>query len=118
MHWHPVTMDEVERMGGNCAICWGSIGYHGAEGLVDQHDYDHDGYSRFDKRGTHDYKNYHNKHFKHDRGRHLGWYKKPYGLYKKHYDWHRKPYYGYRDHGYSYFDNDGWELILRLSDDF
>ena len=43
MHWHPVTMDEVERMGGNCAICWGSIGYHGAEGLVDQHDYDHDG---------------------------------------------------------------------------
>jgi hypothetical protein len=25
MHWHPVTRDEVERMGGNCAICWGSI---------------------------------------------------------------------------------------------
>ena len=25
MHWHPVTRDEVERMGGNCAICWGTI---------------------------------------------------------------------------------------------
>ena len=25
MHWHPVTHDEVERMGGNCAICWGTI---------------------------------------------------------------------------------------------
>ncbi len=29
LHWHPVTLDEVERMGGNCAICWGTIGNHG-----------------------------------------------------------------------------------------
>ena len=29
LHWHPVTADEVERMGGNCAICWGTIGHHG-----------------------------------------------------------------------------------------
>lgn len=25
MHWHPATVDEVERMGENCAICWGDI---------------------------------------------------------------------------------------------
>ena len=23
--WHPVTTEEIERMGGNCAICWGQI---------------------------------------------------------------------------------------------
>lgn len=23
--WHPATEEEVERMGGNCAICWGDI---------------------------------------------------------------------------------------------
>ena len=74
------------------------------------HDYDHDGYSRYDKRFEHRHK--------YDRGHHYGWYKRPYGLYKKRHDMHRRPYYGYRDHGYGLFADDGWELILRLSDDF
>ena len=30
MHWHPVTHEEIERMGGNCAICWGTLVDHGA----------------------------------------------------------------------------------------
>ena len=25
VHWHAVTHDEIDRMGGNCAICWGDI---------------------------------------------------------------------------------------------
>lgn len=25
LHWHPVTEEEVDRMGGSCAICWGDI---------------------------------------------------------------------------------------------
>lgn len=25
MHWHPATVEEIERMGENCAICWGDI---------------------------------------------------------------------------------------------
>ena len=25
VHWHPVNHAEVDRMGGNCAICWGEI---------------------------------------------------------------------------------------------
>ncbi|NNJ91250.1 MAG: hypothetical protein HKP55_06220 [Gammaproteobacteria bacterium] len=63
------------------------------------------------------HKGHRGKSQKYNRGHHYGWHKKPYGLYKKHYSWHRRPY-GYHDHGYRSFDNDGWSLILRLSDDF
>jgi len=82
------------------------------------HQYDNDGYSRYEKRIEHRHKGHHGKHYKFNRGRHYSWHKKPYGLYKKRHGWHRKPNYGYRHHGYGLFDNDGWELILRLSDDF
>ena len=81
------------------------------------HQYDHDGYSRFEKRIEHHHKGHHRKHHFHHPGNRYGWHKRPYGLYKKHH-WHKRPYYGYRGHRYGIFDNDGWELILRLSDDF
>jgi len=29
LHWHPATEEEVDRMGGNCAICWGDIAVSG-----------------------------------------------------------------------------------------
>ena len=86
------------------------------------HQYGHDGHSRYEKRHGHylghDIKSHkHHKYHKHHRGHRHGWHKKPYGLYKKH-RLHRRPHYGYHNHGHGYFDNDGWELILRLSDDF
>jgi len=82
------------------------------------HHYDTHGYmgndKRFEQRHRHQYK----KHPTLKRRHHHGWHKRPYGLYKKRYDWHRKPYYGYYKPRYRLFDDDGWELILRLSDDF
>lgn len=82
------------------------------------HDYGTRGYSGNDKRVEQRQKYHHKKHHRLERGHHYGWHKRPYGLYKKRYDWHRKPYYGYHRPRYSLFDDDGWELILRLSDDF
>ena len=75
------------------------------------HNYDYDGYSRYGKGLEHQYKGHHGKHKKHARGHHYGWYKKPYYGYRGHR-------HGYYPHGPRYYDDDGWSLILRLSDDF
>ena len=80
------------------------------------HQYDHDSHPRYEKRHDH-YLGRDIRSHKYHRGNRHGWHKKPYGLYKKH-RWHKRPHYGYRYHGHRYFDDDGWELILRLSDDF
>jgi len=33
--WHPVTSEEIERMGGNCAICWGPIAVQESGAAID-----------------------------------------------------------------------------------
>jgi hypothetical protein len=75
------------------------------------HQYDYHGYSHDGRHVEHQHKGHHGKYKKYDRGHHYGWYKKPYYGYRDHG-------HGYYNHGPRYFDNDGWELILRLSDDF
>ena len=57
------------------------------------------------------YKKHHRQHKRHDNGHHYGWYKKPYYGY-------RDQYYGQHSHGHRLYDDDGWSLVLRLSDDF
>lgn len=36
MHWHPATVEEIERMGENCAICWGDIAAQVAGELTEE----------------------------------------------------------------------------------
>lgn len=44
LHWHPVSDEEIERMGGSCAICWGDIAVSddaidsAAEDIAEDHD--------------------------------------------------------------------------------
>ena len=63
------------------------------------------------------YKGRHGKAHKHHHGHHYGWHRKPSVIYSKKY-WHKRPYYSFHDHGHRYFDDNGWALILRLSDSF
>lgn len=70
------------------------------------------------------HKTYKHKHYKHKRhvnhGRYYGHdHGHHYGEYKKHYRNHGHTH-GYGRYGYGnrLYDNDGWSLILRLSDDF
>ena len=48
------------------------------------------------------FRGHHHKHHRPHRGHHYGWYKKPY----------------YKDYGYHRHIDDGWSVVLRLSDYF
>lgn len=67
-----------------------------------------------DQLKTHRGKHKHHHHGYHDGHRH-GWNKKPYKVYRRHGHSHD---HGYVKYGGRYFDDDGWSLVLRLSDDF